>query len=91
MLTCSIIAILVVIPGLSCAASWWCPRLVYWLGMTLIGLGLLNFLTLFVASKTGLPLNPYLLVATAMVCLFGGMSMCMGFGIWKIPSRNKGP
>jgi len=59
--------------------------------LSLIGLGLLSFLLLFVAWKTGLPLNPYLLVPVGMVSVFAGMSMCMGFGIWKVIYHEKQP
>jgi hypothetical protein len=91
MLTYGIIAVLVVIPAISFALSRFCPRCVYRLALSLIALGLLSFLMLFVASKTGLPLNPYLLVTVGVVSFFAGMSMCMGFGIWKLTCHEKQP
>jgi hypothetical protein len=86
-----VIAILVVVPGITCVLSHIFPRVIYWLAWGLIGFGCLNWIILYVGSKTSFPISPYLICFTGILSLFFGMSTFLGFGIWKVTSRQKHP
>jgi hypothetical protein len=86
-----VILILVVVPGMAWALSPRFPRGVLMAGGALIGFGCLDWLILDLASKNHWPLNPVWTFGIGLTSLLFGMSTCIGFGIWKITSRTKGP
>jgi len=83
-----VIAILVVVSGITWVLSSSYPRTMYCFGWSLIGFGGLNWLVLYVGSKTSLPLSPYLLCFVGIMSFFLGMAIFIGFGIWKITSQR---
>jgi hypothetical protein len=89
-----------VIPGVSFAVSRFCPRVVFLFSLSLLGFGLLSFLTPPVLSGLGYGnrfldgfpalqslFDPVLLVGGGFVFILTGMSALAGFGIWKARTR----
>jgi hypothetical protein len=88
-----LILILVVVPGMTWALAPRFPRSVFGAGVALIGFGCLDWLILGLASEMKWPpINyPDWWFVAGLLSLFFGMSTFMGYGIWKVTSRPKGP
>jgi hypothetical protein len=77
-------AFFVIIPAIAFFLARFFSTVIFRLSWALIALGCLIWLTLFLASDTGLPFNPELLFLGGLASLFCGLSAFMGLGIWKV-------